>query len=155
MTRMTKLDRFLSHIQKQESGCWLWTGCKTKAGYGFFGGDNKNVLAHRYAYQQFIGKIGDGLSVCHRCDNPSCVNPAHLYAANHRTNIADRDAKNRLAFGQRHGMAKLTEAKVVLLKKILNWDGPVNQAAVARHFGVNVSTIYQISAGRQWRKVVA
>lgn len=96
-----KIDFFVD-----AGGCWIWRGSKNKYGYGFFSigsradGTRKRVLAHRYAYEQAYGDIGK-LHVCHRCDNPGCCNPAHLWAGTHQENIADRDAKGRTFRGTR------------------------------------------------------
>ncbi|MEO0085709.1 MAG: HNH endonuclease signature motif containing protein [candidate division WOR-3 bacterium] len=72
--------------------CWPWTGCRHPTlGYGFFRGD----YAHREAYRRAYGPIPNGMCVCHRCDNPECCNPAHLFVGTHRDNIQDSIRKGR------------------------------------------------------------
>lgn len=72
-------DRFFSFVVKQENGCWLWTGCKTRGGYGSFRNEKgKTENAHRWAYRVFIGSVPEGLELDHLCRNRSCVNPHHL-----------------------------------------------------------------------------
>lgn len=78
------------------SGCWLWTACVNAGGYGRFGvpGEYWTDQAHRFAYRQLVGEPG-GLFVCHRCDTPRCVNPAHLFLGDNQTNVTDMVAKGR------------------------------------------------------------
>lgn len=94
-------DRFWSRVQKGE-GCWLWGGSLKTNGYGQLNGpsqgggrDGKNLLAHRVAWELVNGPIPDGLWVLHRCDNPPCVNPAHLFLGTVRDNVIDMWTKGR------------------------------------------------------------
>lgn len=84
------LTRFLANIEKTSS-CWEWTACKTPTGYGVFG----EGRAHRISYALFKGPIPTGMCVCHACDNPSCVNPDHLWLGTQADNIRDMNAKGR------------------------------------------------------------
>lgn len=78
-----------------ECGCWLWTGSKDKDGYGQLMLGGKRKKAHRVAYEQGRGAIPDGMSVCHKCDTPACVNPEHLFLDTQAGNVRDCRAKNR------------------------------------------------------------
>lgn len=91
------LDRFFRFVQKKPSGCWEWTGSKDKDGYGKFS-LNGDMRAHRASYVLFIGKLKNGLFVCHSCDNPSCVNPEHLWQGTPKDNITDMYKKKRHPF---------------------------------------------------------
>lgn len=86
--------RFWS-MAKNSKYCWNWQGCKNKDGYGKFRHNFKVILAHRMSYLIINGTIGDGMLICHTCDNPSCVNPSHLFEGTHEDNMADMKSKGR------------------------------------------------------------
>lgn len=75
--------------------CWEWIAHKSPSGYGYIGYKEKIIRAHRAAYELYIGKIPNGLCVCHKCDNPGCVRPDHLFLGTHRENMKDRNLKSR------------------------------------------------------------
>jgi len=91
------MRRFLSKVSLQiTSGCWVWTGFRNAQGYGHFALDGYKVgRAHRASWVLHRGSIPTGLCVLHRCDNPSCVNPDHLFLGTDADNAHDRDAKGR------------------------------------------------------------
>lgn len=100
------IDRLLSKaIRTSEEGCWLWVGVKNKDGYGYIRGSHRLpiTLAHRASYQVFKGEIPDGYCVCHTCDNPSCINPNHLWIGTKAENNKDKVNKGR-AHWQRNGI---------------------------------------------------
>jgi HNH endonuclease len=138
-------------------GCWLWTGSKTKAGYGKFQTGGKGGpyhLAHRFLYELAKGAIPKGAIVMHFCDNPSCVNPDHLSVGTHKDNTADMIAKGRHArvapVGIKNGKAVLTEKEVRLIREYPN----ETHAALARHLGVAASTIRGVRSGRTWFHII-
>jgi hypothetical protein len=93
------------------NSCWLWTGAKGHHGYGFLNFRKRVWRAHRLSYYIANGAFDQSLCVCHACDTPLCVNPAHLWLGTNQENTADRDAKGRAARGNRHGMSKSARAK--------------------------------------------
>jgi hypothetical protein len=87
-------QRFWAKVEKTD-GCWLWTAAKDRLGYGYFKWDGKQGKAYRYSWTLHNGPIPTGMCVLHRCDTPSCVNPAHLFLGTQADNVRDMDAKGR------------------------------------------------------------
>jgi len=106
------------------------------------------VLAHRIAYEQTVGPIPDGLIVCHRCDNPACVNPEHLFLGTHKDNAQDKVAKGRHPIGEGAPAAKLTERDVVAIRR-----DPRSHVEVAEAYGMSDWTIKDIRNRRIWRHI--
>ena len=91
------------------SGCWMWRRGANRQGYGKIKLAGRTMLAHRLAFEAFVSPIPEGMQVCHRCDRPGCVNPAHLFVGTSADNHADRDAKGRQARGDRQGLRRHPE----------------------------------------------
>jgi hypothetical protein len=90
------LQRFESKVNKTDSGCWEWQGWKDPDGYGMFRyAVRKDMKAHRFSAKYLGGQDIVGKVVCHKCDNPGCVHPGHLFAGSHLDNIKDCFLKNR------------------------------------------------------------
>jgi hypothetical protein len=95
------VERFWSKVVKSD-GCWEWTAC-TNTGYGIFAlrrNGKRQILAHRFSYELANGPISDGLYICHRCDNPLCIRPDHLFAGTQADNMRDQSEK-RMHYNQR------------------------------------------------------
>lgn len=152
MTKTTQ-ERFESNFIKSD-GCWEWGASKDKKGYGRFRFAGRKQLVHRVAYQLYIGEIPSGMCVCHHCDNPSCVNPSHLFVGTQADNIRDRDSKGRGydRHGEKHGKAKLTASQVIDIRK-RHGDGE-RDADLARQYGVTQTAIYCIVRYLSWTQLV-
>jgi hypothetical protein len=147
--------RLESKIARHISGCWLWTGAKSgrndKYKHGTIGvASRKSQLAHRVAWQLYRGEIPPGMQVLHRCDNPLCVNPDHLFLGTHADNMADMKAKRRSTFGERSAKTKFTEDMV---RYILNSTEP--NTVLAIRFSVNQASISNIRHRKHWRHIEA
>lgn len=143
--KQSELDRFMSHVDKQESGCWLWTAYCMKNGYGFFRTPARHELAHRASYRLFNGQL-DTRDVMHKCDVPKCVNPDHLVLGSRLENMQDAKRKGRMRIGQKHGRSKLTEEQVFLIKKS---NKPQKEIAV--EFGITQSHVSCLKSGKKWQ----
>jgi hypothetical protein len=135
------------------SSCWLWMGWRNKNGYGQVkGGLYRNKTAHRVVWTHVNGPIPDGLWVLHRCDNPPCVRPDHLFLGTPSDNAADMVAKGRQARGAMKSTTILTADQVREIR-LLRAAG-LRQKDIAERFGVCRATIGHILTGRQWTHVV-
>lgn len=144
------IDRFNSKF-KAGDGCWVWTSYKNNRGYGKFGVKNGCYYAHRISWQIKNGAIPKGMSVCHRCDNPPCVNPNHLFLGTMQDNLQDAASKGRTSAGSHRHNAKLTEAKVseiILLK-----NQGLKQKDIALQFGVGEATISGVVHRTKWKRI--
>jgi hypothetical protein len=104
------------YIVDEETGCWQWIASKINIGYGIIKIKGKKVLAHRFAYEYFIGSINN-LNVLHKCDNPKCCNPDHLFLGTQKDNMIDCKNKNRnhKPIGELCGKHILKEYQVIAL----------------------------------------
>jgi hypothetical protein len=154
MDRRDITTRFWDKVSKSgEDDCWVFTGCKSIGGYGFFTINGNNVLAHRMAYKLTFGEIPYGKLVCHTCDNRICVNPKHLFVGDYSMNNQDCWNKGRHppTSGKFHGRAKLTENKAVEIVSLYK-NGNVTQRVLGKMFGVGATTVCDIVNGRRWNE---
>lgn len=138
-------DRFWSNVTC-DVGCWKWNGRSTIEGYGLLKHLGKAILAHRMSYSIHYGSIPDGMCVCHSCDNPSCVNPAHLFVGTIGDNNFDRKVKGRY-LGEWNGRAKLTPEQVIEIR-----SRPRSESirSLAKCYGIHEKTLRQILRRETW-----
>lgn len=133
-------------------GCWNWIGAKTSAGYGNTRFDYSNMSAHRVMWIKVYGHIEPGLFVCHHCDNPSCVNPDHLFLGTCQDNTDDMKRKGRQNIGVRNPSARVNENDVRAIRSLLR-TGSWKQREIATVYGLNQVTVSEISLRKTWRHV--
>lgn len=150
-------DRFWAKVDiRAPEECWEWKATRSPNGYGMFSPKGRNAIgAHRAAYEFVHGQIPEGHSICHRCDNPPCVNPSHLFAGLPRQNTADSMAKGRRRYarGDERPSSKLTEAQVMAIRE--RWrSGDAIQRRLAAEYGVSPAIICGIIKGKVWRHLL-
>ncbi len=143
-------DRFWSNVIKTDT-CWIWKAGQDQDGYGTTRAANKKTRAHRLAWQLANGQPPPAdLLVLHRCDNPSCVRPDHLFLGTNRENMQDAAEKGRLPRGERQHLAKLTEPEVRCVRDRYAAGG-ITQRRLAAEYGVNPTVISAIVCRKTWK----
>jgi hypothetical protein len=135
--------------KKEEDECWLWTNATTGGGYGTIRINNKKYPTHRLVYELNYGKIPDGMHVCHKCDNPPCCNPSHLFLGTHKDNMLDKMKKCRQR--RNSGNSKITEDDV---REIRRLHGTITQKKLAEKFGIVQTTVSRIVFRERWKHVI-
>lgn len=172
------LDRFWKRVAKgAPEACWPWTASRTRAGYGQLQArrySSQPLTAHRVAWEVATGTAPGNLHVLHRCDNPACVNPEHLFLGTQRDNNEDRNRKQRTASGENNGavtkplqnpfvrdggsglrreahpMAKLTEEEVATIRR--SYTGGRGQLKeLGLRFRISSTHVLRIVRGKNWR----
>lgn len=152
-------ERFWKKVKKEKNpkACWAWLGGKHGDGYGHISPGGKyaaNLKAHRVSWEIHFGVIPPGLCVLHRCDNPECVNPLHLFLGTRGENNTDRAKKGRSKryFGETNSQARLTRATVRKIRKLHATKG-IQHRTLGGMFGVAHSTIGRILRREYWGHV--
>ena len=154
-----ELYRFLSKVTiNKETGCWEWTGAKW-AGYGKFKFKGKYDGAHRVSYSLFVKDIDDGMLICHKCDNPVCVNPSHLFEGTYSDNAIDAINKGRMSIPVGDNFKRghiaynraLSDQIVILIKNDISNKVPM--PLIAEKYGVKYQTVRDIKGDRAYQGV--
>lgn len=151
---LTTIERFMRSFTKHEGdACWIWNLKPDAYGYGQMGirgaeGEMTTRKAHRVSYEIFCGKIPKNISVLHKCDNPICINPAHLFLGTKTDNMNDKKNKKRHHFGNKHPMAKLSEDDVQVIIGLE--AGGITHQKIADKFDVCRQNISKICARNSW-----
>ena len=151
-------ERFWPKVQKIGK-CWTWVGDRTKAGYGVFRFPLHRLYAHRASWILHFGVIPKGQYVLHRCDNPSCVNPKHLFLGTHVDNIRDMLKKGRHNFqvnpslrGEGCCKPKLTKHQVLEIRELCRVR-VMKIIEIAKKYSVDRSLVYLIQKRKVWKNV--
>jgi hypothetical protein len=160
-----QLAHFWSHVDQSRGhdACWPWIGStfKDRDGYGQFFLCGKNYRAHRIAFMLVKGPLQDDDQSLHRCDNPPCCNPQHLFKGTNLDNIRDRDAKGRQATGdhtpyerrargERSGTAKLTEATA---RELYALKGTMSQEKAGAMFHIDQTVVSDLWNHKTWKHI--
>lgn len=154
---LTEIERFKKWYAEQPNGCWLWLGTRAKIRnqdwHGRWRSSSGTIeVSSRAAWRLMRGEVPKGICVLHRCDNPLCVNPDHLFLGSMADNVADMWDKGRarqgISRGEAHGCSKLTDALVREIKASKE-SGP----KIAKRLNISTSTLYDVRNGKIWRHV--
>lgn len=155
LNKRSKPDlRFFASFLKHQNGCWIWRKPFNKQGYGKIKIGQKYHFAHRYSWFLHYGPIPTGFFVLHKCDNPSCVNPAHLFLGTHVENMKDMRLKERQCRGVEKPKAKLTPESVRKIRKLfVPSSRRFGASALGRMFGVSNTVVKMVIKGRIWKHI--
>lgn len=144
-------QKLLDNIAKRSTGCWEWQGYRLPTGYGRTRYCGENMLTHRLSWIVHRGQIPPEMLVCHKCDNPACCNPKHLFLGSHKDNTADAMQKGRFNPGDAFGDSRQYRRKRLLtddqVNEILTTDAPIRE--LATRFGCSYQNVWLIRTGRR------
>lgn len=155
------IDNLWSKIEVRDSNvCWEWRGARNKHGYGITTIRNKQHLSHRIVWLHQHGVMNLSMKVLHRCDNPPCCNPSHLFLGTQSDNVYDMIAKGRrrngisrtsAKKGEENYRAKVKNSDVEKIRELRKMETPLKE--IARQFGIHVATVSDIVSRRTWKHI--
>lgn len=149
-------ERLFSKVKVRRNGCWEWTGALSNKGYGRFRIGKKLYLPHRVVYELTYGKIDKDKEICHKCDNPLCVNPTHLFMGTHSDNMKDCFKKGRLVIpinnrkGEQVGNSKLKDADILKIREL---DKTMYRKDIAKLYDVHGTQISRCLNGISFKHI--
>lgn len=156
---MRSLDVALKFMRSVEitDYCWIWTGETVRGGYGRMRIGKKKVPASHVSWGIFYGNKQNDLLALHKCDNPACVNPNHLFLGTQKQNIQDALSKKRFPAGETHHNAKLSTSQVEEIRSKYHkghryHPSATDQNSLAREYGVDQQTIWRIVNLKGWKQ---
>lgn len=136
--------------------CWEWQKAKSRFGYGWLTWNGVCTGAHRIAWVLTNGEIPEGMCVLHKCDNPPCCNPNHLFLGTRADNCADMRKKGRDKYvgkpGEANSQAKLSKEDVIRIRMIYK-RGVITQRMIAAEYGITRESVKDILQGKNWRHI--
>lgn len=146
-------DRFWGGLDRSkglgpQGDCWEWAKGRVQQGYGRLSVGRSEVRAHRFSYELAYGPIPEGMMVCHRCDNPPCCNPEHLFLGTALENNQDKAEKDRTLYGEDHHKAKLKDEDIIAIR-----NDPRSHRQMAAVYGVTHGLIGMIRRREIWARV--
>ncbi len=159
------MSAFFNRVERKDSCCWEWMGGVVKSNhpYGQIKYHSVQMLTHRFLWQMVFGVIPGKLKVLHKCDNPRCVSPFHLFLGTQKDNMEDCVKKGRYVgglgmrhssgYGENHKSHKLTDGKVIAIRE-KHRDGGVTMVDLAKMYGVANRTIQKIILGITWKHLL-
>lgn len=144
-------DRFESFVEISTSAeCITWPASRGTRGYGQFVYQNKTRKAHRVSYEIHVGPIPQGMVVRHKCDNPPCVNPAHLEIGTQSDNVSDAVERGRWRLGESSRQSKVTESQVLEIRELAR---AIPLTELSSRFGLSESNLSRIVNRKTWRHI--
>lgn len=144
---VTSEERFWTYVEKTET-CWVWTGDRRLNGYGRANLHGRSYAAHRVAWGIANGPIPEGMPMLHKCDNPPCVRPSHLFLGTHKDNSVDKYAKGRSNTTHSGRGKKLTWREVDLIRTALGTGS--SRFTLANKYGVSAAMVWRIGRNLSW-----
>lgn len=144
-------DAFHERIKKARNGCWNWTGLLGRWGYAKLQFRDRQLGASKVGWILYGGEVPAGMFVCHKCDNPKCVNPKHLFIGTPKDNTQDAIRKGRMLVGEKNGQHKLTAKQVIKIRERRKRGETL--LSIANDFGVKMTAIHKIVHRDHWKHI--
>lgn len=155
---MELIEKFLKKLPNTltENYCWEWQGIKDKQNYGILHHNRKNLKAHRISYEIYYSEPLGELYCLHKCDNPSCVNPNHLFSGTNLDNMRDKVKKGRCFTGnqkgEKNGSSKLKDKDVIDIRYL--YSKGITKKQLAKKYNIHEINVYYIITNKTWKHLL-